>query len=725
MNTPAISVILPCYNAHEFLPRALESLRAQTFQDFETLIINDGSTDPDTRAYLETIPDDIRVIHQENRGLAGARNRGFSEAAADLVLPLDCDDWLAPEFLADALQALNATAEKCFVYADLSLEGEADGILKKPYNLFEQLFFNQLPYCMLIPKPAWQEIGGYDETMRLGYEDWEFNIRLGLNGYTGVPLGQPHFHYHVSASGMLASTSRARHIELWRYIRDKHEDAYKPGQILAGWRKWRRHESVRPLVLYLLWDLIFHLLPDSVLGMLFRLTRPMSHSAREARRLERAARPADQRGWRGLRDAILKQASIPAAMVPALFSRIAAYLTLIVAARIMIPEEFGVFAALSVVGGIINALVSGGGDMWLNRFVTQKKVEKHHPPRLWPIYLSISLAVSTIAMFLALTATATIPALQEQAGAILIAVFAFAIAGLGESFLAMIRASGRTAIFFGVRDLLAPLGFLVLLVLFRPENAVGLFSAFAVVWGAILLALAGYVFTGARWTIENLWTRTSLLIPVFKHTLLLMLTNLASRAANYVDILILLFFVGLTDLGEYRVAAQFAIGFIVVQHFVFLNLPYQLRDISAGTDRLLVRQKLRDSQSVLIILAALALLIALLAAEWLLLLLGARFTDAVDIVRILFFIRFLELLWGPQHEVLVSNGLVRFDVGASVVGIVALVAAFALASLSLDPIYAAILATAVGVHTAHVLRAVALAKAEVFCPRLLPVLRPV
>lgn len=724
MTVPAVSVILPCYNAHEFLPRALDSLRAQTFQDFETLIINDGSSDPETLAYLKTVPDDVRIIHQENRGLAGARNRGFSEAKADLVLPLDCDDWLAPEFLADAYETLNATPERCFVFADLSLEGEADGVLRKPFNLFEQLFFNQLPYCMLIPKAAWQEIGGYDESMRLGYEDWEFNIRLGLNDYTGIPLGQPHFHYHVSASGMLASTSRARHIELWRYIRDKHRDAYRPGEIYARWRIWRRRESVRPLLLYLFWDLIFHLLPDSFLGMLFRLTRPMSHSAREARRLQRDARPANERGCRGIRDAILKQASIPAAMVPALFSRIAAYLTLIVAARIMIPDEFGVFAALSVVGGIINALVSGGGDMWLNRFVTQQKVATRHPPRLWPIYLSISLAVSALAMVIAAATAVSVPALADQSDAILIAVFAFSVAGIGESVLAMIRASGRTAVFFTVRDLVAPLGFLLLLALFRPDNAVGLFTAFAIVWGTILLALAGYVFAGARWKIENLWVRTSLMIPVLKHTLLLMLTNLASRAANYVDILILLFFVGLTDLGEYRVAAQFAIGFIVVQHFVFLNLPYQLRDIGAGGDRLLVRQKLRDSQSVLILLSGLALLVALLAAEWLLLLLGARFADAVNVVRILFVIRFLELLWGPQHEVLVSNGLVRFDVSASLVGIGAWVVAFALATLWLDPIYAAILATSVGVHTAHALRAVALTRAQIFCPRLLPVLRP-
>lgn len=724
MTTPTITVFLPCYNAHVFLPRALESLRAQTFQDFETLIINDGSTNLETLAYLETVPDDVQVIHQENRGLAGARNRGFGEAAADLILPLDCDDWLAPEFLADAYAKLQSTPEKCFVFADLALEGEAGGILKKPFNLFEQLFFNQLPYCMLIPKSAWQAIGGYDETMRLGYEDWEFNIRLGLNGYTGIPLGEPHFHYHVSASGMLASTSRARHIELWRYIRDKNQAAYKPAQLWTRWRRWRQKESVRPLLLYLFWEVVFHLLPDSMLGMLFRLTRPMSHSAREARRLERDARPESQRGWRGVRTALLKQASIPAAIAPALLSRIAAYLTLIVAARVMIPDEFGVFAVLSVVGGIINAMVSGGGDMWLNRFVTRRNVTQGQPPQLWLTYFAISVVVAALAMMIAGLATATIPALAEQSDAVLIAVFAFSIAGIGEALLAMIRASGRTTIFFGVRDVAAPLGFLALLLLIRPADAVGLFAVFAAVWGIILVSLGTYVFARMHWMVERIWMRASMMVPVLKHTVLLMLTNLASRAANYVDILILLFFIGLTDLGEYRVAAQFAIGFIVVQHFVFLNLPYQLRDIGADTERSLIRQKLRDSQSVLIILAIVALLIALLAAEPLLLLLGARFADAVGIVQVLFLIRFLELLWGPQHEVLVSNGLIKFDVGASLVGIGVWAATFTLIQIWIEPIQAAILATAIGVHTAHALRAVALTRADIFCPRILPALWP-
>lgn len=720
MTAPTISVFLPCYNAHTYLPRALESLRAQTYQDFEIIIINDGSTDPDTISYLETIPDDIRVIHQENRGLAGARNRGFTEAQAELILPLDCDDWLAPRYLEEAYAALQAAPEKSFVFADLRLEGEGEGTLEKPFNLFEQLYFNQLPYCMLMPRAAWEEIGGYDEAMRLGYEDWEYNIRLGLHGWTGIPLGKPHFHYHVSASGMLASTSRIRHIELWRYIRDKHASAYRPAQLWRRWKFWNPKASARPLILYVIWELLFRLLPDRVLGKLFQISRPMSHSARVARQLDRNSKPDGKRSWRSLSAALFRQASVPAAMIPALFSRFAGYLTLIVAARIMIPEEFGAFTVLAVLGGVVNALVSGGGDMWLNRFITREKVTRNRPPRVWPLYLMISLIVSILTLLLAGGATHTIPSLHAQSDTIIMTVVAFGLAGLSESFLAMMRAAGRTVLFFGIRDIFVPLFVLLLLALLRPEEATGFFMIVAAVWLAVLISLATYVLLVARWTIDIAWLRGSLVIPVVKHTGLLMLTNLGSRAASYIDVLVLLFFVGLADLGEYRIAAQFAIGFIVVQHFVFLSLPYQLRDVGTPSERSTSRRRLRDSQTMLIAISAAAFIFVLIAAEWLLALLGTRFVDSAFIVKAMFMIRFLELLWGPQHEVLVSNGLVRFEVAASATGIAVWLLTFALIYKQTGPITAGIIATGFGVHTGHMVRAAALTRKKIYCPRLVP-----
>lgn len=286
MSAPLVSIILPCYNAHAHLAQALESARAQTHPHLEILIVNDGSTEPETIEFLNALDDDIRVVHQENRGLPAARNRAFHEARGDYILPLDCDDWLEPDAVALLLEAQQAASAPAFAFPQMILEGEAEGLPQKHHNHFEQLFLNQLPYCLLLPKAAWEAAGGYDETMRQGYEDWEFNIRLGLNGWRGVTARQPLFHYRVAQGGMLLSLSGKRHCTLWRGIREKHAAAFRPGALRRTWCEWRREPSTYPLALYFGWLLVAKVLPDLWATALFNRLRRHSHS----QRLTRAAR---------------------------------------------------------------------------------------------------------------------------------------------------------------------------------------------------------------------------------------------------------------------------------------------------------------------------------------------------------------------------------------------------------------------------------------------------
>lgn len=276
---PLVSVVLPCYNAHRFLGQALDSVRAQTFRDFEVIVIDDGSTDPETRQFLEKLPADVRVVHQENRGLSGARNRGFEEARGRLVLPLDCDDWIEPEFLDKALGAMEGQDKsRTFAFCQLALEGDAKGRLAKGFNFFEQLFANQLPYCMLMGKDLWRDVGGYDESMRQGYEDWEFNIRLARSGAGAVVVPEPLFHYRVSSAGMLLAISRKRHGLLWGKIQEKHAELYRLPSLWRLWRKWRRLPSARPLWLYMLLLASHRLLPERAFLWLFNKAMFFSQS---------------------------------------------------------------------------------------------------------------------------------------------------------------------------------------------------------------------------------------------------------------------------------------------------------------------------------------------------------------------------------------------------------------------------------------------------------------
>lgn len=279
---PRVSVVIPCYNGGAYLQGALQSLKEQTYRDFEVIVVDDGSDDAETLRVLEDL-DDVRLLRQENKGLPAARNAGMTAAAANLLLPLDCDDRLAPEFLAKTVAALDADPQAAFAFTHLRMTGDKQGMLAKGYNFFTQLFLNQLPYCMLLRREAWSSVGGYDESMNKGYEDWEFNIRLGAGGFYGVAAPEPLFIYRVSAAGMLQSVSTRRHAQLWLGIQQRHPGLYGRAALRRVREEWRKRPS--PYAPWKLMGLLaaHRLLPAAVFNRLFARLQRHSASARTDR----------------------------------------------------------------------------------------------------------------------------------------------------------------------------------------------------------------------------------------------------------------------------------------------------------------------------------------------------------------------------------------------------------------------------------------------------------
>lgn len=277
---PRVSVVIPCYNTPSFLGQAIDSVRAQTYPDIEIIVVDDGSNDPETIASLDRLGSDVLLIRQENRGLPAARNVGFVAAKGDFILPLDADDWLEPTFVEKLVGLLVQRPELAFTFSYIRMRGEGYGVLHKNYNFFEQLFFNQLPYCLMLRKAAWQEAGGYDESMRKGYEDWEFNIRLGCLGFFGAVVPEPLFNYRIAQSGMLLSTSSKIHGELWEIIRKKHQKLYGIASLFRLWSVWRRQPSTYPLWLYPMWLIVAKLLPRKAFASIFSFLRRHSHGRR-------------------------------------------------------------------------------------------------------------------------------------------------------------------------------------------------------------------------------------------------------------------------------------------------------------------------------------------------------------------------------------------------------------------------------------------------------------
>ncbi|AMN43432.1 glycosyltransferase family 2 protein [Rhodoplanes sp. Z2-YC6860] len=249
MSVPELTIVVPCYNGGRFFDQMFTGLDRQTFRDFEIIIVDDGSTDADTKARLQNLPAGASVIHQENKGLAAARNIGFKAARTEFVLPLDCDDVLEPTFLAEAMALLKAApAQVAFVYSHIKLTGGREGVHECDFDPFDQLFLNELPYCLLMRKSAWAAIGGYDETMRDGYggyADWDFNIHLLVAGYRAIRIDKPMFIYWVRTDGMLVSLSAKMHGTIWHYIRKKYRDEYR---LTALCRRWNENRSMSSAV---------------------------------------------------------------------------------------------------------------------------------------------------------------------------------------------------------------------------------------------------------------------------------------------------------------------------------------------------------------------------------------------------------------------------------------------------------------------------------------------
>jgi len=284
---PTVSIVIPCYNTHGHIEQAVESVRNQLVSGIEIIVVDDGSDDPATIAVLDRLDTEVVLVRQENRGLAAARNAGFRRALGEFVLPLDSDDWLEVDAVGKLMAALRTRADASFSFAHIRLEGEGRGVLEKNFNFFEQMFLNQLPYCLLLRKEAWARVGGYDESMRRGYEDWEFNVRLGRHGCFGVVVPEPLFHYRVAQTGMLLSTSSNLHGQLWWLIRRKNSPLYELGNLVGLWRKWRHFPSTYPLWWYFPWLVVAHVLPSHLFTILFKALRRRSQSRKVTAALAR------------------------------------------------------------------------------------------------------------------------------------------------------------------------------------------------------------------------------------------------------------------------------------------------------------------------------------------------------------------------------------------------------------------------------------------------------
>lgn len=183
MNRPTVSIVIPCYNQAHFLSESVDSALAQTYAEIEILVVDDGSTD-NTRAVAARYGDRIRYIHQENGGLAAARNTGIRHAKGELIALLDSDDRWLPHKLETQVPHF-ADSEVALVHASYRLFPPPEYLEKEwivtegahPTYL-EEVRQNKVGVLTaVIRRSVLEEVGGFDAAY-YGCEDWELWLRI-------------------------------------------------------------------------------------------------------------------------------------------------------------------------------------------------------------------------------------------------------------------------------------------------------------------------------------------------------------------------------------------------------------------------------------------------------------------------------------------------------------------------------------------------------------------
>ena len=268
-----VSVIIPCYNSGKTIIETVESIKKQTWSNIDLIIVNDGSDDHLTKKVLSNLTN-ARIINKKNSGLSSARNEGIKNSKGNFILFLDADDWIEINAISEMMECMKKTKAN-IVFCDTFLEGESQGVRKRYYNFFEQLFVNHIPYCLLIKKEIFKKVGNYDEGMKLGYEDWEFNIRLAKNGLFPKRIKQPLFHYRVTKNGMLNSISKSHHFNIFSYIQRKHKTIYRLTNVFKIYLKWRKKKMNYNILIYVLIYFLSNIFPTKlcnyILGLMTRL----------------------------------------------------------------------------------------------------------------------------------------------------------------------------------------------------------------------------------------------------------------------------------------------------------------------------------------------------------------------------------------------------------------------------------------------------------------------
>ena len=238
MDTPRVSIIMAAFNHAQYIDKAIASALAQTWQHFELIVVDDGSTDA-TGQVVSQFGSPVRYIYQQNRGQGGARNRGIASARGEFVCFLDDDDLWEPEYLATAISVFERQPDTDALYTGFRHIDDEDRMLPQigshvvaPHQMYDALVHGGWfpPLVVTVRKACLDQVGPLDESLR-GHDDWDLWLRIAQGHvFRGIPEALARYRVHA---GGLSSNVQHMMDDRMRVIR-KHfgppdGEALQPG----------------------------------------------------------------------------------------------------------------------------------------------------------------------------------------------------------------------------------------------------------------------------------------------------------------------------------------------------------------------------------------------------------------------------------------------------------------------------------------------------------------
>lgn len=228
MSKPLVSIIVPCYKQAHLLPETLNSVLAQTYKNWECIVVNDGSPDNTSEVVNTYICKDsrIKLLEQVNQGVSVARNNGINYSNGEFILPLDGDDLIEPTYIEKAIQYFISFPDTKLVYCEADRFDQKKEYWKLPTYTYEDEIWENRLFCSSIYKRSdYNKTIGYNPNMKEGYEDWDFWLSLLNSDDLVYRIPEVLFHYRFQKKSR-DSQSHEKMEVLYKQIYNNHKDIY-------------------------------------------------------------------------------------------------------------------------------------------------------------------------------------------------------------------------------------------------------------------------------------------------------------------------------------------------------------------------------------------------------------------------------------------------------------------------------------------------------------------